>query len=883
MPSLRTLSLAPIALVVAVLVLPGAALAAPASSAAGTPVLHSPLVSTAHGLVRPSVAPLAGPHVTTSSFTNRIGLSHPARGGHPVATSATPDLSGAIASLSTGAGPARGHAATCAETSALAASCSLKSPSMSHPAAGGPEWQNATPGSFFFGPYGPNFLGAMTWDASDGYLVFYGGCDVYACPDNQTWVYDGYGFWDDIYNATAVPPAETGGSLVYDYSLGAVILFGGEEATGLVENYTWVFLGGTWANASGFLTVAPPARYDASFVYDGALGTTSSVLFGGCEAFACATIGNDTWNLTAAGWNHVLTFQAPPATWFGQMVYAAPVADILQFGGCINAYCTLQENYTWYYGYNGYYGSGEWYNDTPFLYTYLSAEPPALGAGGWTFDDQLGVPVMVGGYNGTLGYVNETWIFTCPSGPCIWFNETGSSGNLPGIAEFAFAQETPFYQPLTMGGYTPAGMTFSTWVFEPTFTTAPMATPSPGPARAANWLNDSASGGGGFYYSDWTITGAPYAEVYAYGSNTTFTVAGPGAFLVNCTSFDYYGVEVLHSFTWTATGITASASAAPTSGELGVAVTFTAPAPSGGTGPYTFAWSFGDATTGTGDPATHTYSALGTYAVNLTVTDVNGLTDNLTMSYSVVVGPSVTFTASKTTVDANQPVTFTPTASGGVTPYSYAWKFGDGLTSVVTSPQHTFTTTGTLTVNLTVTDGAGGVAYHTLTVTVNPQLSATVTTNVSSALAGGPVGFTSTPTGGTTPYTVTWLFGDGHTATGVTTTHAYASAGSYSPEVWINDSAGSSVLVHVNAITVTSPGGKSSNGSSNPLSGSLLWILLALVVVIIIVAVAVMMMRRGKGGGGAGPASAPPSGATGGAPPGAAGGSPPATPPSGSS
>ena len=42
----------------------------------------------------------------------------------------------------------------------------------------------------------------------------------------------------------------------------------------------------------------------------------------------------------------------------------------------------------------------------------------------------------------------------------------------------------------------------------------------------------------------------------------------------------------------------------------------------------------------------------------------------------------------------------------GVSAYSYSWDFGDGTTSILQSPQHTFTNLGTYTVTLTVSEGA---------------------------------------------------------------------------------------------------------------------------------------------------------------------------------
>jgi PKD repeat protein len=56
--------------------------------------------------------------------------------------------------------------------------------------------------------------------------------------------------------------------------------------------------------------------------------------------------------------------------------------------------------------------------------------------------------------------------------------------------------------------------------------------------------------------------------------------------------------------------------------------------------PLTYGWDFGDQTTGTGQQATHAYTAAGTYTVTLTVTDAGGLSNTVTRS--VVIPPPPT-------------------------------------------------------------------------------------------------------------------------------------------------------------------------------------------------------------------------------------------------
>ena len=63
----------------------------------------------------------------------------------------------------------------------------------------------------------------------------------------------------------------------------------------------------------------------------------------------------------------------------------------------------------------------------------------------------------------------------------------------------------------------------------------------------------------------------------------------------------------------------------------------------------------------------------------------------------------------------------------------YSWSFGDGGTSTVANPQHTYTRNGRFTAKLTVTDNRGGTGSASVTITVgNRAPIATITTPASS-------------------------------------------------------------------------------------------------------------------------------------------------------
>ncbi|MHB8105233.1 MAG: DUF4349 domain-containing protein, partial [Dehalococcoidales bacterium] len=71
------------------------------------------------------------------------------------------------------------------------------------------------------------------------------------------------------------------------------------------------------------------------------------------------------------------------------------------------------------------------------------------------------------------------------------------------------------------------------------------------------------------------------------------------------------------------------------------------------------------------------------------------------------------FNADTRTAKEGAAIGFTPTVSGGFTPYSFVWNFGDGETSTEANPLHVYHSDGTFTVSLKVTDDKGSTAEYT--------------------------------------------------------------------------------------------------------------------------------------------------------------------------
>jgi PKD repeat protein len=142
-----------------------------------------------------------------------------------------------------------------------------------------------------------------------------------------------------------------------------------------------------------------------------------------------------------------------------------------------------------------------------------------------------------------------------------------------------------------------------------------------------------------------------------------------------------------------------------------------------------YAWDFGDGTTATGViPDPHTYTESGSYIVKLTVTDYFG---NEGIAFvTITVGEAGAPTAvikvtPSTTGNAPFKVYFDASGSsvvsdcGACSIESYSWNFGDGTTGTGVMPAaHIYTSVGTYTVILTVTDSNGNTAYDSVTITV---------------------------------------------------------------------------------------------------------------------------------------------------------------------
>jgi len=211
-----------------------------------------------------------------------------------------------------------------------------------------------------------------------------------------------------------------------------------------------------------------------------------------------------------------------------------------------------------------------------------------------------------------------------------------------------------------------------------------------------------------------------------------------------------------------------------------------------------YVWDFGDGTTGTGVSVQHAYSQDGSYTVTLTVTDDDGATDTAEATKTVLNrSPVASFTESAHTVDTDETIYFDASASYDPdgTIVSYSWDFGDGNTATGVTVSHAYADDGSYTVTLTVTDndGATDSAHATKTVMNRPPV-AIFTESAHTVSTSENIHFDASesydPDGTIVSYS--WDFGDGNTATGATSDHAYSEDGNYTVTLTVTDDDGAS-------------------------------------------------------------------------------------------
>jgi gliding motility-associated-like protein len=191
----------------------------------------------------------------------------------------------------------------------------------------------------------------------------------------------------------------------------------------------------------------------------------------------------------------------------------------------------------------------------------------------------------------------------------------------------------------------------------------------------------------------------------------------------------------------------------------------------------TYFWEFGDGTTSTAQNPSHTYTSPGTYTVRLVATSINGCTHSRTRNdYITVQLPTVAFTANVREGCIPLAVQFTDQSSANNGIIGWSWDFGDGSTSTVRNPSHTYTTVGRFDVTLTITTASG--CTRTITypqyIRAGEQPTVEFTATPRQTCLFFPVSFTDLSSPGDFWF---WQFGDGGTSFDQNPVYQYGDTG----------------------------------------------------------------------------------------------------------
>jgi PKD repeat protein len=308
-----------------------------------------------------------------------------------------------------------------------------------------------------------------------------------------------------------------------------------------------------------------------------------------------------------------------------------------------------------------------------------------------------------------------------------------------------------------------------------------------------------------------TSTGTPTSWAWTFGDGGTSSAQNPshtftsaGTYPVTLTATNAGG-STSTSTTVTVTdpvvqAPTASFTPSTSSGTTPLAVSFTDTSTGS---PTSWSWTFGDGGTSSAQSPSYTFTSAGTYTVTLTASNSAGSTSastTITVTDPVVVTPTASFTASRTSGTTPVQVSFTDTSTGA--PTSWSWTFGDGGTSSAQSPSHTFTSAGTYTVTLTASNSAGSTSASTTITVIDPVApTASFTASATSGTAPLAVSFTDTSTGSPTSWF--WSFGDGGTSTAQNPSHTFTTAGTYTVTLTASTVGGSTSASRT--VVVTAP------------------------------------------------------------------------------
>ena len=332
------------------------------------------------------------------------------------------------------------------------------------------------------------------------------------------------------------------------------------------------------------------------------------------------------------------------------------------------------------------------------------------------------------------------------------------------------------------------------------------------------------SGGDNVYYYEFKPSSSTVKVIFNDGSNQVPASQQPGFDFVNRGYYTTNGYDHTVEKETTVDVTSVSLDKTTATVNVGSTVKLTATvAPSNATD-STVTWSSSNTSVATVSNGTVTGKAAGTAVITAASSNGKKATATITVKQITTTGLTNNSTISASSVTYGGKVTLTGKASGGTSPYQYAFyaklstsTYYSTLKDFSTTATYAFTPahTGTYNIHIKVKDSSGATASKFINLTVKPQTTTALKNNstisATSIDLGSSVTVTGYASGGTSPYQYA-VYYKKSSSTYFTTVSKYSTArtakitpagtGTYNVRVYVKDSKNTTAIKNFN-VTVT--------------------------------------------------------------------------------
>ena len=681
----------------------------------------------------------------------------------------------------------------------------------------------------------------LTYDSEDGYALLLDGNGTAG-----TWAFTSTGWYKISVHGATGPTPRYRALFLDDPRDGYLLLFGGAGCDAAVEcRDTWSYRGGYWVDRTATVGTSPSARDSATAFYDATDGYI--LLYGGLVSGQGGPAPADAWMFSAGRWSQVnssLVTQFPLIRWGGGATYEAAQNDVMVYGGSSITGYPLADLWTYRGGDWSYLAEGatppplncnggadsfpmaydakdgyvvlvdnpacrtpSWPGTVNGTWRFSASEwswwpsatvPPSLFGGSMVWDAADDYLVLFGGISASFGYLSGTWTYADGE----WTDRTKAGALAPPARDSAAMAYDPWDQYVVLFG----GENSSVWGigFNDTWT-----------YRGGNWTLLSPTGA---------------APTDRWGAGLAIDPRDDGLLLFGgttgcpdiCNDWIFYNdTWLFRSGNWTLL----SNESLPTGrvpGLLSTDPTTDSVLLFGGGGMYatafndTWEYSGGNWTEwNTSSLRPPQFARAGTTDMGDREVLIFGGRDYNSFPYNYY-GDTWEFQgtpfeskirATPSIATAPSVVNLSVTASGGTSPFSYNWSFGDGGSATgAASVIHTFLGPGDYLATVNVTDARGNWSRASRTVQVQSNLTVEILSFPSSGGVPLSVSLRALASGGTGSYQYAWSFGDGgQTAGSPLTNYSYESAGTYRAVVQVLDSANDSASAGAEILVLPGP------------------------------------------------------------------------------